>query len=607
MEPSSAPAGASKEHLRPSPFKNIFESRRSFVLFLQILLFPLFFVLGLLVPGLRSYVGTYVPVVSMADTVSQAVFCYWVCLSVVCLALVVRNLRTYYDGENLSVRVAVFEAGYHFLMLYIVATRTLQLQPLGDDAFIDYRYATHWINGMVDFNSTERVMGFTAHLHIFLLSVLAFISRLTGVSLEQLSIIANCFLQCLSLSYLLRFLRLIVRNHVPVILAGAVFALSPFEMFASAIGKEQPLGVFLMVVALLAFTRKQSGIFAWSSTALALVRPEGIFFLALAVLFSVKQMGRKWLRPWLLPVSLFALYHLALFCYFGSPFPHAAIVKSQIYTKRLFPYAAFIELVRHIGTNSIGCVPYRETYAIGKGAIYLVPGGLLVLLIAFGLKGSRVFRLYVLVVIAVLLFYSIPNSWIFNWYLLWFALLPVLLPVFIFQALSTRGKAALVLSYAIFAGTILAQISMYPRIKVVGLNLPLPLFLYQEEWGRFAVYREIGLLIKEKAAPGDLVAVTEPGLVGYYYGGPILDLGGLVSHCVVSCYSKLPRAETPDLLYAPPPEAISKFKPRFICFQDGLVTREFLESPYFKENYVLIKFWPLPIYQKTGLFLYQAK
>ncbi|HNN63888.1 MAG TPA: hypothetical protein PKH78_12635, partial [Candidatus Obscuribacter sp.] len=262
MEPSSALAGASKEHLRPSPFKNIFESRRSFVLFLQILLFPLFFVLGLLVPGLRSYVGTYVPVVSMADTVSQAVFCYWVCLSVVCLALVVRNLRTYYDGESLSVRVAVFEAGYHFLMLYIVATRTLQLQPLGDDAFIDYRYATHWINGMVDFNSTERVMGFTAHLHIFLLSVLAFISRLTGVSLEQLSIIANCFLQCLSLSYLLRFLRLIVRNHVPVILAGAVFALSPFEMFASAIGKEQPLGVFLMVVALLAFTRKQAGIFA---------------------------------------------------------------------------------------------------------------------------------------------------------------------------------------------------------------------------------------------------------------------------------------------------------------------------------------------------------
>lgn len=589
-------------------FKLAFESRRAYVFLLQLILFPVFIALGLAMPALKpAFTGSVSQAITalIEPSIDSSIALYWIALAAVASSLVIRNLRTYYDGEQLSVKLAIYEAGYHFLMLYIVATRTLQLQPIGDDAFIDYRYAEHWLSGQVDYNPGEKVMGFTAHLHVAFLSLLAMLRGL--LPLDKLSILANCFLQCLSLSYLLRLLRLTVHNPLLALAGGIIFSLSVFEMVGSAIGKEQPLGVLLILINLLAYTRKQAGIFAYSSAALAVVRPEAALWFLLAVFFSWRRFQLKSFKQlvafWLIPAALLLIYHLWLFAYFGSPFPHAAIVKSQIYTKRAVPYAAFVELVRHLAVGVCGLSSFEQIYSISNNILILFPLGILILFLALRLKAFPAFRLYALAMFLVFLFYALPNSWIFNWYLLWFALLPPLLTVYLASLLSTHRRqwlrvfAPVLLGYVIFA-----QISTYPSKQFA---LPCPFFLYQAEWGRFAIYRQIGRQIKELAAPGDLAAVTEPGLVGFYYGGPILDLGGLVSDNVVSCYPPKARQESPDLLYAPPVSALTKFRPRFLCFQDGLVTRDFLESAELKEHYRLVCFYPLPIYRATGLYLYQ--
>lgn len=601
-------------------FKLAFESRRAYVFLLQIVLFPFFIALGLAMPALKPTLAGSVSE-AMAASIDSSIALYWIALAAVASSLVIRNLRTYYDGEHLSIKLAIYEAGYHFLMLYIVATRTLQLQPIGDDAFIDYRYAEHWLSGQVDYNPGEKVMGFTAHLHVAFLSLLALLRGL--LPLDKLSILANCFLQCLSLSYLLRLLRLTVHNPLLALAGGTIFSLSVFEMVGSAIGKEQPLGVLLILINLLAYTRKQPRIFAYSSAALAIVRPEAALWFLLAVLFSWQRFKLKSFKQlvafWLVPVGLLLVYHLWLFAYFGSPFPHAAIVKSQIYTKRAVPYAAFVELVRHLAVGVCGLSSFEQIYSISNNILILFPLGILILVLALRLKTFPAFRLYALSMFLVFLFYALPNSWIFNWYLLWFALLPPLLTVYLASLLSThRLKWLRVLAPLLLGYVILAQISTYPSLSKVSLSkvslskvslskvyVPCPFFLYQAEWGRFAIYRQIGRKIKELAAPGDLAAVTEPGLVGFYYGGPILDLGGLVSDNVVSCYPPKARQESPDLLYAPPVSALTKFRPRFLCFQDGLVTRDFLNSAELKEHYRLVSFYPLPIYRATGLYLYQ--
>lgn len=571
------------------------KDRRSFVFCLQIILFTAALLPGLFTPVFSNYVAGFSPVESLVAAVPTTVVLYYVCLGIAALALVVRNFRSHQDGEDLTPRMAIFEVLYHLSILFVVATRTMQVPLVGDDAFIDYRYARHWLDGQYDFNPGEKVMGFTAHLHIFTLYILGRI--FPCFALEHISVVFNCLLQCLSVGLIVRLLRLWVGNPLLAVLGALIFSLSSFEMVASAIGKEQPLGVVLLLVALIAFIRKKVILFAWSSVAIALVRPEGALFCALAFLFAHKLGKGSW-KAFILPGALFIAYHLFLFSYFGSPFPHAALVKSMIYTKRALSWATFAELVRHIGISHIGGVKFNDNYSVLPGILYLAPMGFFVIFVSLfsRLRKNLSFFLYTLSMLAVLAFYAIPNSWIFNWYLLWFALMPVFFPVLLFSAWQNAGKFRAFLACAVLLATIIGQVSLYPLQ---------PLYLYQPEWGRFAIYREAGLLIKSLARPGDEVAVTEPGLIAYYYGGPVLDLGGLISDKVVSCYARDRRVELKDILYAPPPEAISKFSPRFICFNGGLVTKEFTDSAYFQANYHLIKFWPISIYRSKGTYLYE--
>lgn len=420
-------------------FYQIRKDRRTFVFCLELFLFILACLPGLLTPQFQQYVAGFAPVQSIVEGIATSVLLYYVSLVIAFIGLAIRNFRSHYDGEDLTARLAIFETVYHLLIVYVVATRTLQIPLLGDDAFIDYRYAESWINGIYDYNPGEKVMGFTAHLHIFVLYLLG--KALPFFPLENISIVFNCLLQCLSVGLIVRLLRFWTGNPLLGVLGVSIFSLSAFEMVASAIGKEQPLGVVLILVALIACTKRRPVAFAWSSVAIALVRPEGVLFCALAFLFSfLPRAGRSGqsvlpvLKPWLLPGGLFLAYHLFLYSYFGSPFPHAALVKSMIYTKRGLPWATFAELVRHIGASHIGLVSFEKLYDVGPGIIYLFPAGVLVIILSLctQLRKNRAFLLYTLSLLAVLAFYAIPNSWIFNWYLLWFALMPVFFPILIF-------------------------------------------------------------------------------------------------------------------------------------------------------------------------------
>jgi len=600
-----------------SLFLRFISQRTGFVFCLQALLLPVFYLIGLTAPLLDRLALNISPAFGMADGVPMSTVRYLVCLTFVSVFLIGRNFYLDFKAtpqQSFNTRTALFEVVFHIALLYIVLTRCLQFELLGDDAFIDYKYARAWLDGVWDFNPGERVMGFTSHFHIMVLALVSFI--FARVPIEQLSLILNCLLQCGAFVAIVALLRQLVGNPLLAAVGGAIFALSVFEIIGSGIGKEQPLGVLLMVLALLAMQQKRFSCFAWLSLAIALIRPEGIFWYAIGALYTLRLGGIKTWRVWILPSVCFALYHLILFAYFGSPFPHAAIVKSLTYIKRKVFWATFVELIRHIGLSFVGGIKFVDIYSLLPGILYLVPAGLVVLKLALD-AGRKyvVLQFYTVVVLVIICFYSIPNSWIFNWYLLWFTLLPVLLPVLVFAWMMQRHKLhRKLLACVVLFGTLLAQITIYPQSPgslgpqagTGSVRLPLPIYLYHPEWARFYVYRLAALKVRSLSASQDVIAVTEPGLVAYFYGGPVLDLGGLISDKVVVCYKDW-HDLSKDLLYAPPPAAISMFKPRFIIFHDGLVTDAFLQSPYFKEHYQLVEFWPLPIYGGTGTFLYMQK
>ena len=67
----------------------------------------------------------------------------------------------------------------------------------------------------------EKVMGFTAHLHIFTLYILG--RLFPWFALENISTVFNCLLQCFSVALIVRLLRLWVGNPLLAVL-GALMA-----------------------------------------------------------------------------------------------------------------------------------------------------------------------------------------------------------------------------------------------------------------------------------------------------------------------------------------------------------------------------------------------
>lgn len=581
-----------------------------YVLLVQIVLFALFL-------SVCSLQGQFVESISLergqlwAQVVPFAFNNYFYTLVDVFAFAVVANLVVRFKrGEAVTIQSALLDLVFNFFLFFIVASRLLQFELVGDDAFIDYRYVDHFVSSLsLDYNASEKVMGFTSHLHELALALLSFLCGRPPTHL--LSLEFNCLLQCATFGLVYFFVRNLFKSPLLGIVGAGVFALSVFEMMGSAIGKERPLAVFVMVLAMLAFERGRLKLFAWASVALGLVRPEGAIWLVLAFLFSLRQSKANW-KIWIAPGALFVFYHLLLTVYFGTPIPHAALVKTSVYLKRNVPFAAFCEIIRYIGVSIIGAVPFFQTFEIGYRFLILGPCGLFAVILALILsRGRQILQLYFLCVLGVLFFYSLPNSWIFNWYFLWFALVPVLLPaLFIspFYARIGESLAARLVCGAVIALTLFAQVSVYPVMKLACCRAYLPIFLFQDDWGRFAIYRACALEIKKMAAPGDVVAVTEPGIIGFFYGGPVIDLGGLVSHKVVPFYGQPQfQGERKSLLYAPPPAAIEEFKPRFLCFHDGLVGKEFLTNEFIKSRYKRLKFYPLNIYDGTGIAIYERQ
>jgi hypothetical protein len=107
-----------------------------------------------------------------------------------------------------------------------------------------------------------------------------------------------------------------------------------------------------------------------------------------------------------------------------------------------------------------------------------------------------------------------------------------LLGVLLLAVLGAQRTAALL---ARIAGRSLAPYLRRPATVLLLAPLLVPSASFvATHWGsppdpRFRIYGEVGRFLRERSEPGDVVATTEIGVVGYESRRPILDLVGLVS------------------------------------------------------------------------------
>ena len=71
-----------------------------------------------------------------------------------------------------------------FFLYSIILFYSLQFPVCLDDAYIDFRYVYRWLNGLgFDYNQGEAILGFTSHLHLFLLFIVALIFQNQDIAL----------------------------------------------------------------------------------------------------------------------------------------------------------------------------------------------------------------------------------------------------------------------------------------------------------------------------------------------------------------------------------------------------------------------------------------
>jgi hypothetical protein len=121
------------------------------------------------------------------------------------------------------------------------------------------------------------------------------------------------------------------------------------------------------------------------------------------------------------------------------------------------------------------------------------------------------------------------------------------------------------------------------------------------------LYESAAKYLNAKEEPLPVVATAEPGMFGYTYRGPVLDLAGLVSDEVMGYFPVPPEQASPSASFSIPPRAVSDLKPRYVLFYDTFAKNGLLNDPFFLKSYVEEKFWPLEIWGSRGLFLYQYR
>lgn len=506
--------------------------------------------------------------------------------------------------RDVSVKDLVVLVLFHLGMFYIVATRCLQFTLVGDDAYIDYRYVQHWLVGQPDYNPGERVMGFTAHLHLMLLALVH--SIVSWVDIPQTSNVLNALLDAATYATLYAYLKRINAPRSAALFGAWMFALSIYSISSSTTGKEFSLGAFLIVFSLWAFECERLTSFAWASCGLALTRPEGAIYCAIAFVFSLTKRLSS-IRVWIAPALCVLIWEALLYLYYGTILPQGAVTKAVVYLKRNQPYECLLEIVRFIGLSSSGWMRFEDMYnftLIATIPLTLLGLVLLVVLVLLSRKSQSV-RIYLLSVICIVAFYAIPNSRLFSWYMFWFLFVGIIAYAGILRDIAQsplpsairRGIAALAFLF------LLSPVSLYPKTASVSD----PFFIWEVTFKRFLDYTRVAEYVKQKGGTKDEIALPEPGVLGFFHPGPVLDMGGLISSKVLKYYPKVvPLQGQRTVWYEPPPACVAAFRPKYVClFEMSL----FEKDNFFRDNYTLEHEWPqnTPGFKTMSLFVLKQK
>lgn len=437
-----------------------------------------------------------------------------------------------------------------------------------DDQFITFRYIDHLASGQgFVYNIGEHVLGTTTPLFTLLGALLK--SILPQVPTPELMAYANIALLAAGAVLLYRLLL----SSVPQIYALAGALIFAFDL-AKAVpeGMESPLFILFTLAFLLALAGKR---FRWSAIFLALAcltRPDAGLIAVLAFAFWWQQRGinealidaaiaAAVALPWL----LFALW------YFGSIIPQSLIAKAHGHDIYVIPaIQAFKVQLAALSRVYWGNI-FDPDNLVLQTVFNLIP--------FIALAGAGAWQLarrgfWILPAIPVLYFvaFSISDPVLFPWYStqmepLWIA---TSLVGIAWIASRIPWQPA---GYAVLAALIAGPIALWANL------------LTSMDVGSKGALFSAGQYILAHEKPGETIALSNIGIVGYVTGAPIIDTIGLTYPLSSAFYPWSDSCRDMANLYQIPPALIKDLKPDWIVSGTAELTPCFKGSSWFTKHY----------------------
>jgi hypothetical protein len=490
----------------------------------------------------------------------------------------VRTTSTTTVADRASERIAFDLRWYHALFLFAVLTffcrALLTGTALGlDDAFITYRFAFnnaqgHWFQWNV---GEPPVYGTTTFLYTMLLTAVGFF----GISIPIASVVISALAQTAA-AY---FAYLLVRrwcDDLAGLAAGILIAADGFGITAT-LGLETYLYVYLFFGAVWFYQQERLGWTAVFAALLGMTRPDGFL---LSFVLGAHYVVTKNRIPWK-PIVVFAVILLpwALTCQelFGSLLPHSFAAKRMhraINTGGEFSVGNLVK--------SFGLVP---AIALLSASLYYIG------------RAIREWRRNALLIIGafaalnLVLYYGVrlPNY-------LWYYSPPVM--------------GAWVLAAAgIYYFPKKARWFLFSGLCLLSLFVSFRYFRddpFQKKWHSLPYY-EGGQWLKNHARPGQSVAATEVGTIGFYAPQVnVLDVMGLVSPSMIS------RLERGRIV-----ESVAEWSPNYLFLNNSVAMTSCIFYPdlwlkivrdwsstqdpnwlqkwghWFEDNYEPVQVWPI--------------
>jgi hypothetical protein len=130
----------------------------------------------------------------------------------------------------------------------------------------------------------------------------------------------------------------------------------------------------------------------------------------------------------------------------------------------------------------------------------------------------------------------------------------------------------------------------------------MPLSVWEE---RERLYAEAAGWLRPRLQPGDIVAASEIGSLGYSCDCRILDTAGLVSPEALAYYP-LP-AESYVTNYAIPTQLIVDRQPTYLVSLEVFMRNTLMTDPRFTDAYDLVRSYPTTAFGSNGLLLYRRR